>query len=76
MFQIPQLLDADRLSVRLQEDAVGKMVLGQGSDGAPLSGVVERVLVEGKDVNLLVNGREMALADVREIMAAPAAGSI
>ncbi len=53
---------------------IGKMVRGEDADGAPLSGVVERVLVEGKDVNLLVNGREIALANVREIMAAPAPG--
>jgi hypothetical protein len=46
---------------------IGKVVTGKGDDGNTVSGVVDRVTVEGNDVRLAVGGSRLAMANVREI---------
>lgn len=46
---------------------IGKQVRGVGDDGAPVSGLVDKVTVDGKTVRLMVQGRAMALGGVTEI---------
>ncbi len=54
---------------------IGRSVTGNDDTGVPVSGVVDRVTVEGPNVRLLVDGRAVAMANVREIQAAPSAST-
>lgn len=54
---------------------IGRTVRGNDDDGNPVSGTVDRVTVDGRDVRLMVGGRAVAMANVREILAAtPSSG--
>lgn len=48
---------------------IGKTIVGVGEDGSELTGLVEKVTLDNGDVNLVIDGGEVPISAVREVLA-------